>query len=229
MCLLFLLLNVLSLSRCFVSLTDRQGNRVGSLDSQITAIKALLLAGCPAWPAPVLQAPRSRGCSARWREGRQTQREPPWRGANGPGRRKMGPDQLAKSPALSNSPHSGRIKSQMRTVRGQEPVGDKGVWALGRGLWDKKGSAEMLESLACRGQLPPRLQAPSIVTSLASCAVCWVPGPGGLMRPERLRSPALLTFQPCRSIPGPLVGGTKTPPLDRWLTVREQWEEGEKR
>ena len=43
----------------------------------------------------------------------------------------MVPDQLDKSPALSNSPHSGKIKSQMRTVRGQEPAGDKGVLVSG--------------------------------------------------------------------------------------------------
>lgn len=35
--------------------TDWQGNSVDSLDPQITALKALLLAGCPAWSALVLR------------------------------------------------------------------------------------------------------------------------------------------------------------------------------
>lgn len=45
----------------------------------------------------------------------------------------MGPDQLAKSPALSNSPHSGKIKSQMRTVRAKNQLETKGceLWEGG--------------------------------------------------------------------------------------------------
>lgn len=94
--------------------TDWQGNSVDSLDPQITALKALLLAGCPAWSAPVLQALRSQACSARWREGRQTPARTLSKRSERPRRRKIGLDQLAKSPALSNSPYSGKIKSQMR-------------------------------------------------------------------------------------------------------------------
>lgn len=42
----------------------------------------------------------------------------------------MVPDQLEESPALSNSPHLGKIKT---TNESQEPAGNKGVLAWGRG------------------------------------------------------------------------------------------------
>lgn len=123
--------------------------------------------------------PTQRVCSTRWREERQTQQESSLRGASKqPGRRKMVLDHLDKSPALSYSPHLDKMKSQMRTVGSQEPAGDKRVLALGWGLWNKEGSDGMFKSLACRGQLPPQLQARIVVTSSASLPGCLGPGPG---------------------------------------------------
>lgn len=156
---------------------DWQRN-LGILDSRLTAVGALPACWLPSLANSSPAGPTQRAYSTRWREGRQTQQESSRRGASSPGKRKIVLDQLDKSPALSNSLHSGKIKSQMRTAGGQGPAGDKGVLASGWGLWDKQGSSEMFQSLACHGQLPPELQAWNVVTSSASHAVCLSPGPG---------------------------------------------------
>lgn len=166
---------------------DWQRN-LGSVDSQLPAVKALLPAGCPAWAAPALQVPHRGVCSTRWREGRQTQREPSGGGANGPGKRKMVLDQLDQSPALSNSYYSGKIKSQMRTAGGQEPAGDKGLLASGWGCELKK--AMMRCSKVCPGldSCHPSARPGTLSQAQGVGQPASAQDPGRLMRQER--SPA---------------------------------------
>lgn len=60
----------------------------------------------------------------------------------------------------------------------------------------------MFKSLACHGQLPPKLQAGNVVASPASFPICLSPGPG--KKTEETKTPhgalpASLSF----SLPGP--------------------------
>lgn len=127
LCICFFSLECFKISRCFVSLIPT-GGETQAIWIPMHCGEGFAVCWLPCPGSSSLQAPRSGRAAPDGGRKADPARILPKRSkrANSPGRRKMVLDQLDGSPALSHSSHLSKIKSQMRTVGGQDQLETKG-------------------------------------------------------------------------------------------------------